>query len=289
MARVDEFIRSIDAIPALPAIASRTVSILSDASADTNEINEIIRRDEALSIAVLRRANSVTYGVPGRTFKLREAIVRLGHSALNQIALSHQMSGLFMGSGSAYGLRRNALWGGALGGAYAAERLAKIHGFDDSELCFLCGLLRDIGKLAIDAHCGDTHPFDLMDGEDESFLNDERDAFGTDHAEVGAALASRWGLPDRLVNAIRYHHEPPDPTQAEHDQLFDIIHTADMICLWAGLGIGDDGLRYRVSEHVRESLMANREQVEDIISYVSTQVARASEELSGSFGVGESA
>ncbi len=287
MASVDNILRSVGTMSALPGTVARIIAILNDTESNSKEITEIIRRDEVLSLAVLRAANSVAYGVPGKTFDIRQATVRLGSAVLTQIALSQQMSPLFKCAGSAYGLRRNALWGGALGGAYAAEQLAKVHGFDDSELCFLCGLVRDIGKLAIDAHCGETHATIATTDENRSFLDDERAAIGTDHTEVGAALASRWSLPDRIVDAIRYHHGPPGPTQAEHDRLFDIVHAADVICLWAGLGIGDDGLRYRVAEHVSESLLANREQVEDIISSVSTQIARASEELDVTLGAGE--
>lgn len=287
MAPIDDILQSVGTMSALPGTVARIISILNDANSDPEEIIDIIRQDEVLSLAVLRRANSVAYGVPGKTFGIRQATVRLGSAVLTQIALSQQMSPMFQCAGSAYGLRRNALWAGALGGAYAAEQLATMHGFEDPELCFLCGLIRDIGKLAIDAHCTGPHAFIETNDKNGSFLDDERATIGTDHTEVGAALASRWSLPDRIVHAIRFHHEPPDPTLPEHDLLFDIIHAADVICLWAGLGIGDDGLRYRVAEHVSEHLLANRNQVEHIISTISTHIARASQELDVSLGAGE--
>jgi HD-like signal output (HDOD) protein len=39
----------------------------------------------------------------------------------------------------------------------------------------------------------------------------EQNVLGTDHAEVGAALAYRWHLPDFIVEAIGLHHKPPLP------------------------------------------------------------------------------
>ncbi len=37
----------------------------------------------------------------------------------------------------------------------------------------------------------------------------ERAAFGCDHAQVGAALLGLWALPQTVVNAVAWHHEPP--------------------------------------------------------------------------------
>jgi len=36
----------------------------------------------------------------------------------------------------------------------------------------------------------------------------EHEAFGIDHAALGALLAEKWQLPQNMVDAIRYHHEP---------------------------------------------------------------------------------
>jgi HD-like signal output (HDOD) protein len=36
----------------------------------------------------------------------------------------------------------------------------------------------------------------------------ERALFDLDHTEVGSALAAHWKLPDEIVQAIRFHHEP---------------------------------------------------------------------------------
>ena len=68
-------------------------------------------------------------------------------------------------------------------------------------------------------------------------------------------------LEERIADAIRYHHEPPaeDPG---HDRLFDIVHAADIICLWAGLAIGSDGLQYKLAPHVRKDLGLDRKEAE---------------------------
>ena len=42
----------------------------------------------------------------------------------------------------------------------------------------------------------------------------EREALGTDHAQVGAAMAEAWFLPSRLVQSIGSHHDDDDGNES---------------------------------------------------------------------------
>jgi len=265
----------------IPITVTRIAGLLAEAEPDLQEIAEIVRVDEALSLAVLRRANSSAYGVPGREFNLREATVRLGSKGLSKIVLEQQMGDVFDGDLEAFGLRRGALWRGAMGGALAAESLARTHAPGSEELCFVCALLRDVGKLLLDARHGAGYEAKLEPhlGPDTTFCEAERAAFGADHARIGAAMAEHWGLPTRVTEAIRVHHEPPTPDAEGHDIVFDIVHAADIVCLWGGLAIGHDGLQYRLAEHVRESLKLKRETAEIEITKMWTTLREVEDSL----------
>ena len=263
MAAVADILENIDSLPALPTSVMRITAMLSDGTSDLGEIESVARNDEALSMAIMRYGNSALYGRSGKVFNLRESIVRLGGKALLKIVLEQKVAKLFDGAGEAYGLQRGDLWRGAVGGAIAAEEIAKKHRFQEPDLCFLCAMLRDVGKLAMESHFGAEYMTQVFSHLEPglTFMECEQSAFGTEHAEVGAELALRWGLPERIADAIRYHHEPPaeDP---EHDRLFDIVHAADIICLWAGLAIGSDGLQYKLAPHVRKDLGLDRREAE---------------------------
>lgn len=280
MADLKEILDGIDTLPALPASAGRVVSMMTDKKTDLGEIAEIVRLDEALSMIVLRYGNSAHYGRPGREFNLKESIGRIGGSMMMKIVLQQQVGTMMQEGGVAFGLRRGALWRGALGGGFAAEHLGRQYCESDADLCFLCGLLRDVGKLALDSFYGDEYAERVDSHLDESmsFVESERRAFGTDHAEVGAELALRWQLPTRIADAIRYHHDPP-AEEPEHDELFDVVHAADILCLWAGLAIGQDGLQYRLAPHVRKSLDLSRRDAEAEIAMLWSKVREVEESL----------
>ena len=56
----------------------------------------------------------------------------------------------------------------------------------------------------------------------------ETEQFGTNHAEIGAALLAIWGIPPKVVNAIAYHHKPQDDAVKELS-LSTILHIANAI------------------------------------------------------------
>ncbi len=273
-------ILTMDRLPAMPAAMARAIPLLMEPDSELRELEKVIRQDEALAAAVLRLANSARYGAPGQHFDLRRAVARLGRGPLRRCILAQQMSGAVSGDNAAFGLERGAMWRSALGGAIAAEELARRHSPEDSALAFVCGLFRDIGKLAMNVHYGGGY-FALVSAHERtggSFIEAERAAHGFDHAQVGAALARRWSLPERIAKSIELHHAPPS-SAPEHDLLFDIVHAADVTCLWAGLGVGVDGLEYRLAEHVRTGLKLDRRSAERDIAMVWVALGEAEEWL----------
>jgi len=264
MGRVEDVVARCGELAAVPDTVVRVASMLADDSFDPNELERIVRADEALSAAVLRTANSARFGSPRKVFDLKESIVRLGSKHLLKIVLDMKADELFETAGEAYGLVRHGLWRSSIAGAVAAELIAETHKACEPAKAYIAGLLRDIGKLAIESALG-RHALDgasQEDADETGFLAAEHAAIGVDHAEVGATLAEQWGLPAELCNAIRYHHTPPAPGEEGASPLTDVVHAADTVALWSGLAIGDDGLCYRLAEHVEDSLGITRKEVE---------------------------
>ncbi len=284
MASMNEIL-TMDRLPAMPAALARVIPPLLDPTSGWDVLERVVRQDEALTAAVLRLGNSARYGSPGRHFDLRQAMSRLGRDALRRCVLEQQVSGVVSGDNAAFGLQRGAMWRSALAGAIAAEELARRHGPDEASLAFVCGLLRDIGKLALNVKYGGGYLAMVSERARDgcSFIEAERAALGFDHAQVGGALVRRWSLPERIARSIEMHHEPSEPGPG-HDPLCDAVHAADAICRWAGLGVGLDGMEYRLATHVREGLGLDRRLAEREIALV-WQRLREAEQSMGECGM----
>ncbi len=240
---------SIKSLPAMPATVLRLIRALNGEGIDASEIEKIVRGDEAIALEVLSIANSAAGGgAPGRVFTLQESVARLGTRRLQKIALQHKCGRLLEDGGRGYGLRRGELWRGSIAGAVAAEILARRTHSCDPGVAFVAALLRDIGKLALD-HLSDPDQVDrAICAADASLgqLELERREFGRDHTEIGEELARLWNLPERICAAIRNHHTPPDGPA--RDPLIDVVHVADALRSWIGIGLGNDGLNYPVDQ-----------------------------------------
>lgn len=282
MASLKARLEEIESLPALPSTVVRLIRGLSDNNVSAEELESIIKTDEAISAIVLRVANSAAQGQAGdRVFTLQESIARLGTRVLYKIAVSQQCSAVLADGGKGFGLMRGQLWIGALGGAIAADAIARQVGGVDASVCFVGGLLRDIGKLAMDRLVG-------ADEMQRAFakvksgvqqIEIESEAFGLSHAEAGAELARIWGLPEEIARAIRYHHEP-DLCEEGDQRLCDVVHGGDAIALWMGLGVGHDGLAYPISARAKEQLGLRRKKVETYMSAVKLELDKVMQESS---------
>ncbi len=287
MATLNDTITALERLPALPATSMQLISMLAGGGrdADLREVEKIVSHDEAVAASVLRRANSAAFGMRGRVAGLSDAVRRLGTRELCRIALETQTTGLLANAGRSYGLRRGSLSQSALGGAIAADSLVQTHGAGksvDREIAFVAALLRDIGKLAIDMVAGPDALEKISAAADtRPFLEYEREAFGADHATLGAMLCERWGLPEPIVHAVRGHHAPPsNPVEP----LTDIVHTADCVARWAGLGVGCDGLMYPFDAGARDRLGTTRADLEALVADI--LAATAPEEGNGLHSTG---
>lgn len=233
-------LQTLKSLPALPTTVVRLIRSLSGSSSGATDLEQIIKTDEALSAAVLKIANSVVHGATGQVFTLQESIARLGNRELHKIAVS-QRCAAFLGQSESGLDVTGEHWTFALGGGLAAEIIANDTKKADPGVCFVAGLLRDIGTRAIEKLLG---PEELkkalasrIPGQDAQVA--ERKAFGIDHAEIGAQLARQWGLPDEIINAICGHHGPTEKPECNHPTT-QVVHCGDLVAVWMGLGGGDE-------------------------------------------------
>ncbi len=175
-------IHAIQDLPTLPVIAQRVLAVANDEDEGPEKLSTIIATDQSLSVKVLRLANSAYYGYRGKVSTIRRAVALIGLNMMKQLSLSVLVTGSFGRGGKA----RADFWKHSFWAGTAGAMLGKHVGIRDNDVCFMAGLLHDVGKLII-----------------ETYFPDETDL---DHTEVGAWMAERWQLPQQLINAIALHH-----------------------------------------------------------------------------------
>jgi putative nucleotidyltransferase with HDIG domain len=213
-------------LPTLPVVAQKVLSLAEDDAAEMEKLADIISRDQALAARVLSLANSAYYGHRAKISTIQRAMVVIGMNMLKQISLSVIVCGT-VGRG---GRDRAEFWKHSLGTATASSIIAKRAGIKDADVCFMAGLLHDVGKIILETH----------------FPNE----IELDHAEVGGWMAERWQLPSALVQAIANHHS----LSPEHlsQPIVACVHAAD-VCSKVALSSEGPDLSPEVLRAVRLS------------------------------------
>lgn len=250
-----DFETAVRRIPPLPFVTSRALSLVRDPGSRRSELAQVLSLDEGMTALFLRMVNSAYYGLPRRITSLDEAIGYLGYENTKAVLFAVSTRQIFYLGAPSYMLDRDALWRHSVAVASGSVWVARRRAITPVSEVYVAGLLHDIGKLVLDIMVGhEAHwvKADADDGGELSWVEIERRTVGCDHAELGAQAVQTWRLPQRVVEAVRMHHDPRpavlDPSLAA------AIHLANVASLMAGIGLGVDGLLYPLEEGAVRSL-----------------------------------
>jgi diguanylate cyclase (GGDEF)-like protein len=204
-------------LPTLPALALKVLELCQKEDLNLNEIATVIGNDPALAAKLLRMANSPVSGLkrPART--VSHALALLGVNTVRTLALSFSLAS-DMKKQPGKGVQQG-VWKRSILAAISAREIARIVESRFAEEAFLAALLQDIGALAlaqIDPKACAAN-WEKSKGDHTLLIDLERQAFGTDHAEVTKWLLTRWKLPGLFGEAAGTSHAVESAADARDD------------------------------------------------------------------------
>ena len=224
-------VSQIEALPSLPNIFKELLTELRSGHACVERVAEIIAGDIAMTAKVLQLVNSSFFGLAQRITDPRQAVKWLGIKKIEPLVLT---AGIFSQVEDTHlcGLDYPAFANHSLAVATRARDIVvQVSDIaEDAEDAFLAGMLHDWGKLVLAANLPAQYE-EAMDAASQQFVplwQAEMDTFAASHAEVGAYLAGLWGLPDPIVEAIAFHHEPHQAPSREFTPLA-AVHVANAL------------------------------------------------------------
>src|SRR5438128_6820431 len=139
----EQMISSAPELEALPVVAQRLMVMVRDDRTTVDTIANLLGTDQALAAAVLRYANSARAMPNRRIGSLREAVVRIGQSALGDVLLRACTGPLLDRGLPPYALPRRVAWRHAATASVASAELAKLLPSSAGEGAGVAGLLHD--------------------------------------------------------------------------------------------------------------------------------------------------
>ncbi|HOJ33930.1 MAG TPA: HDOD domain-containing protein [Candidatus Hydrogenedentes bacterium] len=209
---VADLVRRIDTLPSLPTTVRRLQEAVANPDVSIEEVTEIVGSDPLVAAKLLRVVNSAAFGLVQRVEALTHAVMLVGLKEIYMIVLSAAVPDLFK---EGKGLDYRRLWQDSVGAASVCVALAETAGVRRTAVFFTAGLLHDIGKAALAQAAPERYKKVDPTLADEALLKAEEEILGVTHPEAGYVLASNWGFPGELAEAIRFHHHPERATTAK--------------------------------------------------------------------------
>ena len=243
-ASIDDLLDQVGILPPMPLVAHKATEIINNPKSSMADLASVIKLDPSISGLILRWVNSAYYALIRPVVSIEQAVILLGQRTVQNLVLAASVARFMSRPVPGYDLRRGDLWKNAVGTAAGASLIAHNIAPRMAEDGYYAGLFCDVGKLALDVLMqGMDLDYKAVTTKQQSFQQFERKKFGYDHAEVSAAMAHRWFLPDHLITIIQYHHTPAE-VKGEWRPLAYAVHAADVTMMMLGIGVGVDGLQY---------------------------------------------
>jgi len=164
----------------------------------------------------------------------------VGTRQISELALATSVLRMFEGIPTRY-VDMRALWLHGVATGVAARVIGMRRGDANVERLFVAGVLHDIGRLLIYRAVPDLAREIVKPEREDALLTEiEQERLGFDHADVGGALLQAWNLPERLEDAVAFHHRPAADRRSPVESA--TIHLADIVAHTVGAGTSGERL-----------------------------------------------
>jgi two-component system, cell cycle response regulator len=202
-----EQIKATGELPSPKGVALTIIRLTQREDVGAQQLEHAIKSDPAFVGRLLKAANAAGQGTGRPIVAVADAIKVLGLAVVRNLALSFSLVSGYR-KGNCTGFDFDRFWNRSLLTGLAFQEIARQVGQIAPEEAFCCGLLADVGRLALAtlhpeaygrllAELGeDADPADVFRREEAEFL--------LSHDDLTAAMLTDWGLPRQLIEALYY-------------------------------------------------------------------------------------
>ena len=261
-------------LPSPSGTALKLIQLARDESTSMDAVIRCVYSDPALTVQLLKMANSPLNATSSKVGSVATAVRLLGLAKVKQAALSFSLTASHR-AGQCKAFDYDRFWSESLARSVSARYLAEKFKLYSPDEAFVCGLLSRIGKLAL--ACVFPNEYEaLCDIKDDAELRSrERQSFGLDNSDMNAQLTRSWGMPEQHVLGVRHQHEP-NAADSELDTdayaLASLLHLSGKIASALLSKINDAQMIGSLCDHRPLTGMSN-EAVEALLVQIATEWA----------------
>ncbi len=190
-------------LPSPAGVGMRILELTRNEDYSAEDMGLAIMADSSLTGRILQLANSAANAGSEPVTTVEEAIMRLGGNMVRNLALAFSLVSERT-TGSCKAFDYDSYWSSSLARAVVAQTLASRIGLLKPEEAYICGLIGDVGRLALASVYSDAYSALLADhgvSPLDELLPKEMSRFKINHPQIGSLMLQDWGLPDLFSEA----------------------------------------------------------------------------------------
>ena len=186
------------------------LDLTNDPESDLDEVAKLIESQPTVHASILHVANTAFFGAGGQVETVNEAMQTLGLEFVRSLAILELSKSRLELPPQLMTLAETVLNHCVETSQFAHQMKPLLENANMLQTLSSLSLLHDLGKLV----------FLINEKEDYAALWEqsaaqkiplwklEQEAYGCDHAGIGAYLFDLWGLPEALIRGVAWHHKP---------------------------------------------------------------------------------
>jgi two-component system, cell cycle response regulator len=199
-------------LPSPKGVALAVLELSKHENVTLGEIARIVQTDPALSGRLIKLANTASR-ISRPVVSVQEAVVRQGILAVRQLALGFSLIDQYR-DGSCRAFDYQSYWSHSLLMGLTMQALGERVRVASTDELFICGLLAQVGQLALATVYPVKYSAVLTDyraNPSQALAVHERAHLETDHSELGIVLMNDWGVPRVFTLPIAHYEDPNHP------------------------------------------------------------------------------
>jgi HD-like signal output (HDOD) protein len=244
------------------ATTVRLAQMVASPDCDISEVADLIGYDEAMTVKLLRAANSAAYANLSPVATAQEAVNRLGTGQVLALAVAAGARPHLQTKLPGYNLNDGALWHHSVAAAVAAEVAPRFCTREVPAEVFTAALLHDVGKVIMGRFLDSEVLRSIAEAKQAHGLTQleaESRLLGMHHGELGGLVVQHWQLPTGIVTGTIYHHNPAEG----HNVICDFTYLANEAAKRIEAELDGCRIRLEIRPDVAERLGIDPSRVEE--------------------------
>ncbi len=192
----------------LGPIVQNVISVTSNAGCSADDVAKAVKNDQALSIRILKLANSSAYSRGRPVSGVKEAIQRIGIKEVRSMVMTLGVLQRYEG-GAGKHVDARLFWEHSIACGLIASAVAKQRQPGKVDDSFLWGMVHDVGRLILLDHVSDQYGcvWDFAEQLALPLEAVEPKVVLVDHCEILEKALEHWQFPRDFTAAVVNHHQ----------------------------------------------------------------------------------